>query len=114
MSQLDRDQKTRILYIEKKSGHSDDGPARIGRVAFSKSGRTLYYRGLRLRRMKGGGISGNYFDVETGDEYWVSGAKRDGRDRHRAGRGPVEVDDDVREEYRRWIRGDDPGTPNSC
>ena len=35
---------SRIMYIESK-GDGITGPARIGRVTFSKSGKTLYYRG---------------------------------------------------------------------
>jgi hypothetical protein len=41
--------------------------------------------------------------VETGEEYWVSGVKRNGEDRHWAGSGPVVVDDDAREEYERLM-----------
>ena len=55
MSQLDRDSDSRIVYIELKSGFNDDGPARIGRVTFSKSGRSVYYQGRRFERIKGGG-----------------------------------------------------------
>ena len=40
--------KTRIMYIELKTGYEDDGPARIGRVRFSKSGKTIYYRGKKV------------------------------------------------------------------
>jgi len=36
--------KTRIMYIERKDD-GINGPARIGRVSFSKSRRSLYYRG---------------------------------------------------------------------
>lgn len=89
--------KTRIMYVELKSGHGDSGPAWIGRVSFSKTGRSVYYRGKTFAR--GQGVSGNHFDVETGEEYWISGVKRDGTDRHWAGAGPVHIDDDVREEY---------------
>jgi hypothetical protein len=91
----------RVMYVELKSGYSgEDGPARIGRVRFSKTGRTLYYRGLRLQTLRGGGLmTANYIDVGTGDEYWVSGVKRNGQDRHRFGRGPVEIDADARDEY---------------
>jgi len=32
-----------ILYIELKTGYSDNGPAWIGRVRYSKSGRTIYF-----------------------------------------------------------------------
>lgn len=42
---------------------------------------------------------GNYVDVETGEEFWVSGVKKNGSDRRRAGSGPVRVDEDVRAEY---------------
>ncbi len=87
------------MYIELITGYDHDGPARIGRVTFSKTGKALYYRGKTLERIKRGGISSNHRDVETGEEYWVSGIKRNREDRHWAGSGPVEVDDDVREEY---------------
>jgi hypothetical protein len=96
---------TRIMYVELKSGHGDHGPAWIGYARFTRTGRSLYFHGKRLQAAKGGGISGNYFDIETGDEYWVSGPKKDGRDRHWAGGGPVTVDDDAAEEYWRDIRG---------
>jgi len=36
-TQLTRGRKTRIMYIELKSGFGDSGPARIGRVSFSKT-----------------------------------------------------------------------------
>ena len=42
--------------------------------------------------------------METGDEYWVSGPKSNGRDRHWAGSGPVEIDVDARQEYWTEIR----------
>ncbi len=60
---------SRIMYVEDKS-EGLEGPARIGRVFFSKSGKTLYYRGKKFRSLKGG-YKANYFDVETGDEYWI-------------------------------------------
>ncbi|MEL6769472.1 MAG: hypothetical protein AAFP18_00215 [Bacteroidota bacterium] len=101
MGQLDRGQNSRIVYIELKTGYNGDGPARIGRVTFSKSGRSLYYRGQRFERIRGGGAAGNYYEVESGDEYWISGIKTDGRDRHWAGSGRVHVDEDVRDEYER-------------
>jgi hypothetical protein len=87
------------MYIELKTGFNDNGPARIGRVTFSKSGQSIYYRGKTFARVHGGGISSNYYDVDTGEEYWISGVKKNGEDRHWAGSGPVEIDDDAREEY---------------
>jgi hypothetical protein len=38
------------------------------------------------------------------DEYWISGPRRDGQDRLYASNLPVEVDEDVREEYWTDIR----------
>ncbi len=91
----------RIMYVELKTGFGDDGPAWIGKVRFSKTGRTAYYRGHNLQRHNG--VSGNYIDVGTGDEYWISGIKRDGTDRHWAGGGPVEIDFDIRDQYLKLV-----------
>lgn len=44
--------KTRIMYIESKADGLE-GPARIGRVSFSKTGATIYYRGKEFRSLKG-------------------------------------------------------------
>tara|TARA_R110002072_G_scaffold42064_9_gene117820 strand:+ start:106727 stop:107053 length:327 start_codon:yes stop_codon:yes gene_type:complete len=96
--------KTRIMYIELKCGCGDSGPARIGRCRFSKSGSSVYYGDARFETLKGKGISGNYLYVDTGEEYWISGCKKNGQDRHWAGSGGVEIDDDVREEYWTEIR----------
>jgi hypothetical protein len=83
------------MYIERKGSH---GSARIGRVEFSKTARSVYYVGRMLHKTKRG-IQGNYFDAETGEEYWISGCKKKGGDRLFC--GTVEIDDDVREEY--WL-----------
>jgi hypothetical protein len=94
--------KTRIMYIESKADGLS-GPARIGRVTFSKRGQTIYYQGRAFA--KGSGFKSNYYDVDTGDEYWISGPRKDGCDRLYGEAKPVEIDDDVREEYWREIRG---------
>ncbi len=96
--------KSRIMYVEDKS-HDLSGPARIGRVRFSKSGRTLYYAGRAFRSLKGAGFKANYYDVANGDEFWISGPRRDGRDRLYGEAADVEIDDDVCSEYWREIRG---------
>ncbi|MCA8944344.1 MAG: hypothetical protein KDB80_17395, partial [Planctomycetes bacterium] len=75
------------------------GPAWISRARLSKSGRTIYFDGRALKRLAGRGVSGNYFCVESGDEYWISGVKRAGGDRHWAGRGPIMVDHRVLADY---------------
>ncbi|MCA3561773.1 MAG: 1-deoxy-D-xylulose-5-phosphate synthase [Aestuariivirga sp.] len=95
--------KSRIMYIERKA-EGLNGPAWIGRVTFSKSGRTMTYRGRQFQKMKG--YKCNCFDVENGDEYWISGPRRNGKDRlYPASRRPVEIDGDVRVEYMSKIRG---------
>jgi len=93
--------KPRIMYIERKSDGLS-GPARIGRVTFSQTGRTIYYRDRKFQSLGGRGFKANYFDVETGDEYWISGCKKDGTDRLYG--GSTHIDEDVREEYWPTIR----------
>lgn len=85
--------------------HDDRGAARIGRVTFSKSGKSIHYQGKTFKRSKGPAGCGNYIEVDTGDIYWISGPKKDGTDRYYWGKSaPVEIDDDVREEYWTEIR----------
>ena len=90
--------RSRIMYIESKTGGLE-GPAKIGLVYFSKSGKTLYYRGLKFRSLKGAGFKSNYYDTETGDHYWISGPRKDQNDRLYGGSNGVQIDDDVKEEY---------------
>lgn len=91
-----------IRYIELKTGYADDGPAWINRVRLSKSGRSIHWRGKELLNI-GSGLSGNYMDVATREEYWVSGVKKDRKDRHYAGRGPVEIAPEIEQEYLKLI-----------
>lgn len=91
------------MYIENKS-ESLSGPARIGRVTFSKSGKSIYYDGKRFESLNGSGFKTNYFEVDSGDEYWISGCKKNGEDRLYYERVPVLIDEDVREEYWTEIR----------
>jgi len=91
--------KTRIMWIENKGEDGIVGPVRIGRVESSKSGKSLYYRGRRFQTLSGQGFKSNYFDSETGEHYWISGCRKDGRDA--LYNTDVEIDDDVREEY--WV-----------
>ena len=96
--------KSRIMYIESKAGGLV-GPARIGRVTFSKTGATLYYAGKSFQSLKGSGFKSNYFEVETGEPYWISGPRKDGQDSLYATNVAPEVDEDVRDEYWSKIRG---------
>jgi hypothetical protein len=92
---------SRIVYVESKAAGLN-GPARIGRVTFSKTGLSTYYGGKKFLRTRG--FKANYFDAETHDEYWISGPHRDGKDRLYVSNIPVEIDEDVREEYWTEIR----------
>lgn len=99
MSQLTQGKSRRLMYVENKSEAGDRGEARIGWVTFSKTGRSVRYRGKRYQRINGGGVAGNYFDAESGDEYWISGVKKTGTNRHWAGGGSVIIDKDAEAEY---------------
>jgi hypothetical protein len=89
----------RIMYIECKAGGLT-GSGRIGRVSFSKTGRSFYYGGRSFQKCIG--YKANCFDVETGEEYWFSGPRRDGQDSLYGGKAPADIDEDVREEY--WLQ----------
>ncbi|MEQ1894069.1 MAG: hypothetical protein ABL998_16125 [Planctomycetota bacterium] len=91
-----------LIYVELKSGQSDRGPAWITRARVSKSGRTVYFNGRALKSLFGSGVYANYVCMETGDEFWVSGVKVRGGDRHWAGGGPVMVDARVLDDYLRF------------
>lgn len=91
-----------LRYIELKSGYSDNGPAWIGYVQQSKSGRTMYFNGRGLMKLKGqrrGDSGGNYVDMETGESFWVSGVKMNGEDRLWAGSGKVLIEAAAVAEY---------------
>jgi len=93
------------MYIERKAG-SLTGAARIGRVTFNRTWRTIFYRDQVFHRIVGGGVfKSNYYDEATGEAYWISGCKRRGGDQLYATNVPVEVDEDARAEYWRDIRG---------
>jgi hypothetical protein len=91
--------RTEIKYIELKSGYGDDGPAWIGRVEFSKSGKTVYFNGHALKGNGHGGCS----DLESGEIYWISGIKKNGQDRHWAGGGKIMIDRSIVDEYLKLI-----------
>ena len=86
------------MYIECKN--ELNGRGRIGRVQFSKTGCTLYYNDKSFQSLRGGGFKANYFDIETGKKYWISGPTRSGIDRI-YGQPGVEIDEDARQEY--WL-----------
>jgi len=71
-----------LRYIELKSEYADNGPAWIGYVTPSRSGRTLYFNGDALSKYKGQGRGS-----------WG------GEDRHWAGSGKVLVEAAALSEY---------------
>jgi hypothetical protein len=93
--------KSRLMYVELKTGYSDNGPAWIGKASFSKTGRTIYFNGQAFR---GGRLGGNHHEVESGDTYWISGVKKDGSDRHWAGAGGIKIDKAAISEYLAFLK----------
>ena len=51
-----------VMYIELKTGYSDDGPAWIGYVKTSKSKKTIYFNDHAFQ--KNIGNCANYIDIE--------------------------------------------------
>jgi len=93
------------MYIEDKS-EGLVGPARIGLVTYSKSGKSLTYRGRTFKSLSSTGFKANFFDAESGDHFLISGPRKDGKDRlYPENALLVEVDEDIAEEYWRDIRG---------
>ena len=86
------------MWIEYK-GEGIVGPARIGWVEVKERGKKLIYREQSFRSLRGGGFKSNYYDVETREEYWITGCRKDGRNALYS--TEVEVDEDALEEY--WI-----------
>ena len=96
--------KTQIMYIQDNSGFTE-GP-RIGRVSFSKTGKTLYYGECEFHSLGGYGWKANFYDENsrcpdagTVSHYWISGCKKDGQDTLYP--DTVLIDEDAREEY--WL-----------
>ena len=87
-----------LRYIELKTGYNDNGPAWIGYVKVSRSGHTVYFNGKAFKRTTQG-ASSNYYDIETREHYWISGIKKNGRDRHWAGSGKIVVEAAAVDEY---------------
>ena len=93
--------KTDIVYVEIETGTNHNGKAWIGKCFYSKTGQTIYFNGNIYRKSKGS--SSNYFDIESGNRFWISGVKKDGNDRHKFGKGIIEIDQSIVEEYLKKI-----------
>ena len=86
-----------LRYIELKTGWNDNGPAWIGFVKESRSGKMVYFNDHAFQRHSG--EYSNYIDVETQEEYWISRVKKNGEDRHWAGGGIITIDEKAVELY---------------
>jgi hypothetical protein len=62
------------------------------------------FDGKAFQSLNGTGINGNYFDLESGNEYWISGVKKDMSDRHKFGGGKVLVEKRILSDYLKIIR----------
>lgn len=80
----------KLMYIELKTGYSDNGPAWIGYVKTSKSENTIYFNDHAFQKETG--FYSNYVDIENGDKYWITGVKRYESNRHPCGGGTIQVD----------------------
>ena len=90
----------RVMWIESKVGEGGIvGPARIGWVKIRDDGKRLDYSDRTFRRIRGGGFKSNYYDVNTREEYWISGCRKDGRDA--LYNTDAVIDDDALDEY--WV-----------
>ena len=67
------------MYIEEKAGVASL-EANIGKVYLSKTSKTLKYDGKEFQSLKGLGYKANYYDVKTGEHYWISRCRKDGND----------------------------------
>lgn len=99
---------TRIMYVQLKTGYNTDaGPSWIGWVRFTKTWRTAYFRDRTLRRVTGRAFANhnaNFYDIETSEEYWVSGPKRDQTDGRYGHEKPV-VEEDASVAYLAFLAG---------
>lgn len=98
-----KNSRSRIMYIG-YNGNGLEGPARIGRVYFSKSGKSIYYKGKCFQTCAGRGYKYTFFNIDSADNYWISGPRKDQNDRLYGGNRCVIIDDDIREEHLNLIR----------
>lgn len=94
----------RVMFVQLKTGHDiDRGPCWISVVRFNRSWQTAYWHGKTLRRIPSL-FDANFCDIDTGDEYWLSGPHRDRRDTRYGNVVPV-IDDDARQAYQAFLDG---------
>ena len=98
--------KPLVKYIEHKPAeHTDRATAWIARVWPSSTGRTLYFNDMALKRSSG--PDSNHCDLLSGEDYWVSGVKKNGSNRHWNGGGPVYIEKSLVEWYEAYVHQKD-------
>lgn len=92
------------MFVQLKTGYDiDKGPAWISVVRFNRTWRTATWHGKTLRRWPGM-FDANFYDVETEEEYWLSGPHRDGADTRCSSIRPT-VDQEARDAYDAFLAG---------
>ena len=91
--------KPRLMYVELKPEHMGNGPAWIGKAQFSRTGTTVYFNGSAFKKSHSRGGLGNYYEISTGDTYWISGVKKEGSDRLWSGGPAIMIDKSCVQEY---------------
>ncbi len=95
--------RRRLMFVQLKTGFdADRGPSWICWVDFTKSWKTARFHGKELRRFRS--ANANFVDVNTHENYWLSGPKRDQSDL-RYGPGKPIVDEDALEAYEVFLKG---------
>lgn len=93
----------RVMFVQLKTGYdTDQGPAWISIVRFNRSWKTARWHGRTLRRFQLN--DANFYDVDSGEEYWLSGPHRDRRDTRYSSIRPT-VDPEAREAYEAFLAG---------
>ena len=92
------------MFVQLKTGRDvDQGACWISVVRFNRSWKTAYWHGKTLRRWPGL-FDANFYDIDTHDEYWISGPHRDRGDARYSNVKPI-VDEDAREAYEAFLAG---------
>ena len=93
-----------IKYIEHKAAeHTDRASAWIARVWPSASGKTLYFNDMALKRGSGG--DSTHFDLASGEQFWVTGVKKRGSNRHWGAGSPIRIERSLVEWYEEHAQG---------
>jgi hypothetical protein len=91
-------------HVHRVESRGPDRPGAHRPSVVLEDGSNALLQRQELRSLKGNGFKSNYFEVDSGEEHWISGPRRDGADRLYGESTEVEIDGDVREEYWTEIR----------